>query len=170
MLCYDLADADEIDRFFDETMIELSHDPRMWVFFKSTTGMTVAADYIEFPAAYHVTTLFYKGRELTEVIQTELDSSNHYWRAETGTPIVYTKDLIDNRRFRIYPKDSGAYVAGDITYLYAAATTSNIPEILEVPLALFILAREFSRESNHRDTAFSQACNKLGNEILEMVA
>ena len=31
LMCFSLADADELDRLFTETMIELAHDPRKWM-------------------------------------------------------------------------------------------------------------------------------------------
>jgi hypothetical protein len=44
-----------------------------------------------------------------------------------------------------------------------------VPALLELPLALLILDREFSRESDHRDVTFAQAAAELAAVFLAFV-
>ncbi len=53
--------------------------------------------------------------------------------------------------------------------MIATETRDGYPEWLNLPLALLVLAREFARESDHRDPAFSTACAQLGKVALAMV-
>jgi hypothetical protein len=41
------------------------------------------------------------------------------------------------------------------------ATADDVPAIDELWIALDVLAREFSRESDHRDATFSKTCMQL---------
>ena len=167
MLCWNLADATEIDRFFGEAEVELAKDPRLWQLSHLVSTQNTPEYLVS--SALNVTAVFYGGRELLEASRAELDATTRQWREEFGTPIVYTKDAIDDHKFRLYPqRDSTPASATD--FFATNVTTTNIPDILSLPLALFILAREFSRESNHRDLIFATECNKMANELLGMVA
>lgn len=165
LLCYDLADSDEIDRFFGEVEKELAKDPRLWILYHSSS-VSVAPDLLITLTSLNVTAVFYAGRQLFEASQEELNATNAEWRAVTGTTVSYVKEHHDEHTLRLYPR---GVIDENIDVFETPAVTTQIPDILTLPWALYILAREFSRESNHRDVPFATACNTLGNEILVMV-
>jgi hypothetical protein len=164
LLCYDLADADEIDRFFGEVEKELAKDSRLWILSHSSS-VQVLSDYVTL-TSLNATAIFYEGRQLMEASQEELNSTNPTWREVTGTPVAYIKEHQSDHLFRLYPKSVSTKT---VNVFETIVMTTGIPDILTLPWALYILAREFSRESNHRDVPFATACNTLGNEILTMV-
>jgi len=45
----------------------------------------------------------------------------------------------------------------------------DLPSWMDVPLALGVLAREYERESDHRDAVFAAACRQMSSTLLALV-
>lgn len=168
LMCFNKADTDEIDRLFTEVMLEFSHDPRMWTHtFVNATVTSNKDHFTSLTNTYHLSALFYNGRQLREVRQNELQAYEREWRDKVGTPVAYTLAGEQDRVVRYFPaRDDGT---ATVTILGVVAATGNIPDVLELPLALKILEREFSRESPHRDLPFATACGGIADKILKLV-
>jgi hypothetical protein len=178
-----LADQTECSRSFDETMIELAHDPRAWCSQVATmnTGLTTNTsdpDQLEIRSAViKLLSVFYSGRELSEETIQNLAGTNVNWREQYGDPWAYTRQGEEGRILRLFPKPRRVPVTGEAfsTYtdsaivLYCDARTTAIPDILCLPLALLVLAREFERESNHRDIPFAEAWRAMGQNMLKRI-
>lgn len=178
-----LADQTECSRIYDEVVQELGHDPRAWLAQVAVTDTGLASDtsdpeqYELRPAVVKLLGLFYAGRQLTEESIAALTASNTRWREEVGEPWAYTRQGESGRIVRLYPKPRVLPVTGEnfTTYeqsvltIYTELRVAVLPEVLVIPLALLILAREFERESVHRDQPLATVFRQLGMSVLNQV-
>lgn len=162
------GDATEMDRLFGEVEIELAQDPR-WFMLAKTTASATTDETITLTTARALAAIFYNGRQLQEVTREDLMARNRHWRDEVGPATVYLREDVNNETLRFYPRRVNSAETSMIDYLTVEPTTTAIPIVLELPMALFVVAREFSRESNHRDLVFAKECNALGNTLLGML-
>lgn len=174
------ADQTECGALFDEEILALGHDPRAWLSTMATipSGTQAAADdplRIQPPVGFNIAqiyALFVANRQLSSASLVELEGRSKQWRERTGSPTVYTTEREDDRTFRIFPALDRVYDVNDIgapVILYTEHRTNSLPDILHLPLALLTLAREYERESNHRDTGFADISRALAMHILSLV-
>lgn len=176
-----LADQNECTRCFNEVMIQLNNSETPWTTnyafaATGTSGDSSDPDELTIPtAAVRLLGIFYSGRQLSEDSIVTLAGRNVNWRDEVGAPWSYTRDGEDARTVRVFPKPPRVPISAETTtiytdtplFLYAEAPTTGIPEVLQLPLALLILAREFERESNHRDLNAAQVWRAMGENMLQ---
>lgn len=140
------------------------------VFLAATTAGT---------AAYTVSTTLRKleavccaGRELSRETLATLDAQGPTWKDTVGSPLAYTAQLEADRTIRLYPApdftsagpSSTTTEIDRILYL-ATAVMSSIPSYLRLPAALWALAREYERESDHRDLAFAKLARAMAEKF-----
>lgn len=170
VLCGNLGDQTEMERLYGEIELELAHDPRHWIAtHTSTTASSDDAIQGDVDALFNLA-VFYEGRQLIEVARAHLEAANPNWRDQRGVPRAFTKDNVDTHLFRLYPRRHESATPVTLDFFITKAITGGIPDIMALPLALFVCAREFSRESHHRDMQFAVECNQLASELLNMVA
>jgi hypothetical protein len=178
-----LADQNECSRIFDEVLLELAHDPRAWItnFAYAATGtLSDTSDADQYEVSTSVGKLlgvFYGGRQLSEETIAALAATNPRWREELGDPWAYTRQGEDGRTLRLYPKPrhpgSTTGATTDARYspfiLFTQVVSGAIPDALCIPLTLLVLAREFERESNHRDLGVAEIWRSMGTDMLDKV-
>jgi len=134
------------------------------------------------PFQLTVDRFIYDNLELGQLALRELESLDPGWRNRRGTPHSYTIEALPARVLALYPapllaslpdlgtfgeplgRDFPPYTAVIIGSEYRQA----VPIQFELPLALLIMEREFSRESDHTDIEFAAWCKKLGGDLLKM--
>ena len=135
------------------------------------------------PTAVRVLATFWDDRALARTRIDELRWTEVQFRDAVGTPVAWVQAEETTEQFRVSPTPdvgSTAFTYDSATHLgagfppnalgvIATETRADYPTWLNLPLALLVLAREFSRESDHRDPAFAQACGELGRVALAMV-
>jgi len=126
---------------------------------------------------------FYADQILHETTDLELDLWDFEWRTKRGTPVTVARADVGGRRFRLVPapdRDSEDYIFlfGDPLGLHFPAYSvavihteirTDLPVWLEEAIVWFVLAREFSRDSDHTDLAFAGVCTRMAQAELEMV-
>lgn len=128
----------------------------------------------------------YDDRWLDVLTEREAEAVNPRWRMERGDPEAIVYEGESARSFRVYPAPAlstppiplfpappsdpldDPYVQHAL-YLIHTDARINLPDWLDVPLALSVLVREYARESNHQDATFSDACRAILPGLLEMV-
>jgi hypothetical protein len=127
---------------------------------------------------------YYGDTILPEATASELMAFNRDWVGLVGTPrVIYRDEDFGARRFRLVPKPDrpsaefdfflgspfGKNYPRDTVGCIHTLLTQDLPQWLELPVAFFVLAKEFTRESDHQDTAFAAVCATMGQALLEMV-
>lgn len=181
-------DAAEVSRLYDEVILALAQDPRRWFTTAAITDTGVVdggatpldytnREYYQLPATLNlakVVALFFQGRQLSRENEQTLRQQNLDWESDIGTPLAFVTDQRSDRFVRFYPKNDKATQADDDTAVVVVYTrslmTTGIPDMLALPIALLVLAREFERESPHRDKDFAEACRALGTNYLSYIA
>ena len=180
-LCYSLGDSTEMQRIYYEVAAALGQDPRG--FFSTITtdvaGGTVADAtdnaHVELPTATTapiVTKLlafFYEGRELLPETEQALDAVNPSWRDVIGQPQFYVTEDEDDRILRLHPKPAAAATT-PVIIIHTSVELPSIADSYDLPVALLIVAREFERESPHRDKDFAGVARALGEYYLGFIA
>lgn len=87
------------------------------------------------------------------------------WRNRKGTPLAYTEQEVDDGKFRLVPQPT----APDTLTLIRDEAPVDVPLWLEVPVALEVLSREYSRESDHQDIAFAKLAHQLAALLFNFV-
>lgn len=137
-----------------------------------TTAVAGTATYTVSTSLRKLYALCFGGKELSHETLGALDSLGPTWRDAIGEPIAYTEQLQEDRTLRVYPAPDRAS-AGPISvvteidrFLVIGTTTmSAIPDYLRLPAALWVLAREYERESDHRDVPFAKLCRALAEKL-----
>lgn len=172
-----LADTTAIDRLWDETIIDLAADTRQWFtsFATVNPGTTTSItdqESLELPASLalgRLIALFYNGRQLSRESEDTFATQSRNWHDRGGSPVAFTTDQRSDRFVRLYPKND-VFKLGEIGVLYTQSTVVvNIPDVMALPLAMLVMAREFERESTHRDMDFAKSCRALGQEMLNYI-
>jgi hypothetical protein len=127
--------------------------------------------------------LFYDDIQLSVSSIMDLAAVNPDWRDERGRPDAYVTQDESEHDIPLYPVPD--VNARDFVFLFGSPMgrdfpdraigavmgerRDDLPSWLDVPLALGVLAREYERESDHRDVAFAGACRQMSNNLLAMV-
>ena len=179
-----LAEQNECLRLYSEVLIELAHDPRAWLSTVAVSNTGLVADNTD-PDQLEIRggvikllAMFYSHRQLTEESIGALNGLNADWREHVGEPWGYTRQGEEGRMLRLYPKPRRLPVTGETLStstdsaiaLYCDQRTTDVPDVMVLPIALLILAREFERESNHRDQAASEVWRAMATNMLDMIA
>lgn len=179
------AAADVVPRLFDDVVRELS---QAYSFDSALELVSITAGDATFttPAdAGQVLMVFYGTRVLP--LESKLTMETLFgrdWASREGHPRAVVVEDESLRTFRLVPKpvqDSADYIplfgstpfakdypAFNVAVLYSRVS-NDPPYYLKLPLTLEVLAREFERESDHRDLAFAQAARELAARSLTMV-
>jgi hypothetical protein len=177
-----LADVTSIDRYYDDVVFQLGAQP--WL----TESTLVAVDedtatYSLPDKAVRLLHLFYDDAHLMEESLDTLSWQHPDWRDQRGRPLGYTRLGETARTIRLWPTPDVS--SKDFIFLMGAPFGRDFPEYavvmlhtevrddlpawLELPVALRVLAREFSQESDHRDTTFAEAATRLADTFMEML-
>lgn len=161
-----VADADETDVLYDEVVRELG-----FLEVLTSTETQVVEDH------QAVVVLATDTIRLLELYSSEggrLDSTTvnmvrailgNNWRDQVGYPRAYVQDQENDNTVRLVPKPVAPL---QVTAIRSDSRT-DVPVWLELPLALEILSREMSRESDHQDIAFGAACAQFSRLLFNIL-
>jgi hypothetical protein len=123
------------------------------------------------------------GRQLSLAMAKELEALTPAWRDKVGPPTSYIEETEADRVFRVYPKPiapSGAFsfphgtpmgddYPTDAVHVLTTDRRDDLPVILELPVALLILEREYTRASNHSNQLMGKICGDFGRLLLQLM-
>lgn len=175
------VDTVAIDRYYDDIVRDLGAQDFL-VQVSLVPVDTTTAIYTPPAPTIDLLQVFYDDRVLYKSALLEVEAIGR-WRDIIGTPVAYIVEDQTSKDFRLFPKpevNSKPFVflfgepLGRDYPEYAAAvvhteTRVDLPEWLETPVAFEILAREFARESDHKDKPFSDACRALAKMFFDYV-
>jgi hypothetical protein len=175
------ADVTLADRFYTEVLTDLAWVPGLFV---TGTLMEVrdSTRSIAWPdGCVRILTGYYSDGELAPVGILEMDRVNPAWRDERGGPLALVLQEEPSRTFRLYPIPDRR--SAPFTFLFGApfgvdfpehavalihtAIVEDVPEWAELPIALFMVAREAARESNHRDPDVAEYAQSIASALLD---
>lgn len=177
------GDAATPPAIYDEVVLALRARPLL-VGFTLLEHDADNAIYDAPEAALELLAVIYDDRQLAQMDADAMESVQINWRDRRGAPQAFVTETEGDRRFRLYPvPDTASATASFVTglpfgvdypgYSIAVLATEarlDLPAWLELPVALDLLGREFSRESGHRDPIFAGACAQLAALLLDMVS
>ena len=181
-LSYGLATPDTVAAYYHD----LTWDATRW----GVPSVAVLVETIKDDGTYALPDnegktygVFYDDILLSLASLNEMQAVNANWRDERGRPralivqdepehdvTVYPVPDVDAQDFiflfgspfgRDFPARAIAALIGD--------RRDDLPEWLNLPLALAVLSREYERDSAHRDAAFAQACRTIGDTLLALL-
>jgi len=127
--------------------------------------------------------VWYDNRTIDPMTHAELLALSPRWEDERGFPVAYTSEHMDVRTFRLYPlpmvpsdplqsatvNPFGPFAPLNHVTVVATAFHSDVPSWLELPIVFLLLAREYARESPHRDPQFAQGCQRVAQLLMDML-
>lgn len=127
--------------------------------------------------------IFYDDIQLSLSSISDLNAVNPDWRDEVGRPDAYVIQGENEHDILLYPVPD--VNARDFVFLFGSPMgrdfpdralgtvmgerRDDLPSWMDVPLALGVLAREYERESAHRDVAFAAVCRQMSSTLLALV-
>lgn len=152
----------------------------------NATLISLSAKAEEFqlpPQVLNVLSIIWDQRELGKLTLREVEALNPSWRNKIGSPNSFVEQAETAKTLALYPTPfmpSGPNLAitgeplGADYPLYSIVlmnteTRDDVPVYLELPLALLIIEREFTRESDHRDLDFAQIAGDFGRWLLSLI-
>lgn len=181
------ADTTATNSFQDDVIFELSRGAYPDVLatvgasFVATTANTERYSIPTASSARTPLMIFWDDLQLLLLRKQEAWEYSQAWRDSPRHQVVgYTFDPEDRTAFSLVPPPSraGATIGGNtptsvttwpqenITIIYATSDTAfagTTYDDLKLPIALEVLAREFGRDSNHQDVAFSNYCHGMAD-------
>ena len=183
LLANNAADAALINSFYDEMVIALAE--QRWLTQASLLTFTKGATSVNLPGnAIEILDLFYDNTPLTELSLEDLKMVfGESWRNQKGYPRAYTLESETKKSMEVCPAPQfpaspvipihGLPIGWDYpTYngvIINSETRNDVPVYLELPLALMILEREYTRESDHQDLVLAGAAGALAALLLGMM-
>ncbi len=179
-LSVDVAYSATADQFYDDIVHELAMQA---VFTRATLRpITAGTGAVTLPdSGIELLYAVYDDRILAKTTRRQLEMLSSHWRDHRGTPVAYNEELENDQTLRLYPvpeigSKAFSFVFGEPLgrdfpeYSVTLVHTENeeLPEWMDLPMALEILAREFSRESDHRDLEAAEACRQLATLTMFM--
>lgn len=179
------AESTVIDRYYTEVVEDLCQLPEGFLSDVSLVPVTKGTAIYDYPAdTIDLLGVFWDDSVLRRAALAELETLDPQWRDHNGDPLVFTEADLSEQSFRLYPNPekeskpfaplSGLPLGTDYpSYTAAVArtrTADDVPAWLEWPVAFEVLAREYMRESNHRDPEFATLCRQVSLVLLRMVA
>jgi len=137
------------------------------------------------PALLNLITLIYDDTVLSDLELRELESLNPGWRNVTGKPISFTRQAENVKTVEVYPipqitspliipvhglPTGQDYTPGNGIAIYAQQVADDCLPYLVLPISLYILEREYIRESDHMDVAFAIMCKEIGKLLIDQLS
>ena len=176
-------DDGSLDRYYDETLIELGDVG--FVYEATLLPVSIAQASFTLPDfAVRLSQVFYDDRCLDAAQVQDMQSLSPHWRDAQGpAPCTYVTENETERTFRLFPvplipsKDF-SFVTGtplgvdfpsySVMTLHTAHPADG-PQVLDLVMAHRILSREFARESQHQDIEYAQRCEVVYQLLLALV-
>ena len=125
--------------------------------------------------------VIYQDRQVDEMTLRELEHVDSRWRERLGKPRGFTRETETAKTIALYPTPDvdAALPAGPLPVLGAGYPQFNgvvfysgyrdpIPQQLELITVFWILAREYSRESDHQDGAMAAFAENMVTLLYEV--
>jgi len=163
------ADQTTASQLYDEVVVDLAAEPmRLW-FGNFTLTAAALDEELKFVPddLVKIKAVFYNDHMLSWETKRAMESLDSTWRNRRHTPIAYVTDDVANDMIRLWPPSD--IQCDELGWLYTQRVT-DAPSIMDLPMAMLVLAREYERESDHRDMGFAGICRALGNAMLDMLS
>jgi len=183
------ADAAACAQFYDDVVLDLARRPTGLV-----NGTLLAAgpghdsspehSYLLPITAVVPLQFIYDDAVLPETTPAELQTFDPDWRSRTRRPLVVERFDVGMRRFRLVPQPTtptaptwlfmfgapfGIDFPDSVVGVIHTETRQDLPSYFEPAVAWLILAREFSRDSNHQNMNFADRCASIGKKELDLI-
>ena len=118
-------------------------------------------------------------RELDLASRKSMEATNSGWRKHEGIPVTYIRESEDQKQIRLYPIPDMVgdafipwwsspvgedYPNENLVYVHTHSPT-DVPNWMNLGLALLILVPEFLRDSPHQDADFADACQAVADLV-----
>ena len=164
--------------FYDDAINALGALP--YLFQSTLVSLSPGQSLVPYPQdAINPLSIWYDTRDLDLLTNDELMAINPRWPDDITTPLSYSLDSIPLRTLTLYPRPSWTsdpvpasdpfgpdFPRNCLTFL-GTTFMQDIPEWLELPILFALLAREYQRESPHKDPQFALACQRLAATFMD---
>lgn len=155
--------------FYNDAINELA-DKRFLSTFALANWTEGQTEYLMPTVLRELIAVVYNEFQIDEMTLRELEHVDYRWRERSGKPRGYTRETETAKTIALYPTpdvSASAYVSGDMFgggypafngVLFYSQFVDPVPMQLELIIVFWILAREYSRESDHQNglwTAFA---------------
>lgn len=176
-------DAVLLDHDYDDVLLNL--DPTEFLVEVRLLEHDAATNTFAVPdTAIRILAAWYDDHQLSPETMTSLEAVSARWRDTVGTPAAYVTETEGDRFFRLYPSPDAASKPFSFIHglpfgqdfpRYAAAvavteTRTQVADWLDLPIALAMLAKHFTREERYRDPLFATTVRRVADRLLAMVS
>jgi len=176
------AEAIPLEHYYDDAMTTMSQRP-LFTQAEIVVVTKGTAVYTRPASAGQLMGMLYDDDWLPRLSINELNYLDRSWRDRIGRPLGYVLEEENANDIRLYPipdisSTALSFVSGEplgvdypryaLVFVFGERR-DNLPVWMDFPLALGILQREFTRESNHRDPRFADACGALSDLFLGLM-
>lgn len=177
-----LAASDMADFYYDQVI----YDFGLAELFTTSTLVTASdgtASYTIPTTAIRRLQVFWDTQELDMLTLEEAESVfGMAWRDMVGPPEAYVVEREADRTLRLVPQPDVS--SKDFSFAFGLPFGLDFPEysivmthtefqedvsvLFDLPIAFFIMTKEFLRESDHQDEPFARACQTIGTVLMNI--
>lgn len=166
------ADMTEAQNFYDDVVGNLATYPILTNFNFLQSSAANPSGVLLSPNAVELVTVFWNDVGRGYIQLGELSIQEAAWlypdiRDNVGRPVNFVRQIANQRQLLLLPNPS-THTPADVVAL-VSETRQTLPQYLHLPVALYILAKEYERESDHTDLELSAACQMLADFLMQIV-
>jgi hypothetical protein len=165
--------------FYTDAINELAD--RHFLTTTSLAGYVEGQTELAIPAAVRsLLAVIYNDVQIDEMTLRQLEHVDSRWRDRQGKPRGWTRETETAKTLALYPTpdvSAQPYVSGPVLgtgypqfsgVLIYSGFRDPVPQQLELIIVFWILAREYSRESNHQNAEWAAFAENMVSLLMEM--
>lgn len=176
-ICHAQHDTTTFSQIFNDVMDELARKPSPPFVDCAFEAISDGESEYSYEATMNRPLYIFRGdRLLTHETIAGLEAYSKTWESDTGTPIAYTLEGVDGRKYRLYPiPDADGAITGAnwaagypddaLALIFAEDRSTDIEDYYVLPVVFDCLAREFAYPSDHQDVEYAKVLNKLATVL-----
>lgn len=184
MLSDSTSSSTQVSNYYNDVVFEMADGvfPGPSLTNASFVAVVEGTANYTYPAALvRLIAVLYDARDLVRESQRGAELFNRDWRGDFARPVAYVLNDEDLRTLSLIPvPDTSGQTIGVLTPFSATFPAENLTFIFteerddvhldeELPLALEILGREWSRDSDHHDAQAAEIAKKLSGLLFGLV-
>lgn len=166
-------DTTTFSQFFNDVIDELGRLPDpVFADYAFEAIVSGTAEYSFETAMLRPIAIFLGDNLLPETGEKELEAYSATQLSDTGTPVTFTLENVDARKYRVYPIPDGNgsiagadwaanYPSAALALIFVEDRSTDIEDYYALPITFDCISREFSYLSDHQDIEYAKVCNSL---------
>lgn len=174
-------DTTTFSQFFNDVIDELGKLPRpVFADYAFEAIVSGTSEYSFETTMLRPIAIFFDDTLLLESSKEALEAYSITQLADAGSPVAYTIDEVNARKYRVYPEPNAngsiaganwgaSFPSNALALIFVEDRSTDIEDYYALPITFDCLAREFAYPSDHQDVEYAKVCATLAKLMYALV-